>query len=182
MISTLSKKYTKALISSLSEAELTEALASLQKLASVQKISKFQDILVSKELSMAQKEALLMEISSATSAKNRNFIALLLQKKRVDLAAAIADEIREYLSSKSGKAYGKATASFDVSDSELSEISRVLGSKLNRSIELSFSKVETSCFNGIKVEIEDLGAEIEINKNSLKREIVSHILNTSKIF
>ena len=45
-----------------------------------------------------------------------------------------------------------------------------------------FVKTDASGFNGIKVEISDLGIEIEINKNALKKSIIAHVLNTSKIF
>lgn len=86
------------------------------------------------------------------------------------------------LAQKSGKVSGIATACFDVEASDLSEISQMLSKKLNREVELVFVKTDASGFNGIKVEISDLGIEIEINKNALKKSIIAHVLNTSKIF
>ena len=58
----------------------------------------------------------------------------------------------------------------------------MLSKKLNREVELVFVKTDASVFNGIKVEISDLGIEIEINKNALQKSIRAHVLNTSKIF
>ncbi len=182
MVSSVSKKYTKAMTSSLNEAELAQSYKALKNISGALKISKFQDILGSKDVSIEQKAALLSEISESKDAKLANLISLLLKANRIEIVPAIAEEIREFLAVKSGKAEGKATASFDVAAEDIKEISRVLSSKLNRDIELSFVKTDASNFSGIKVEIEDLGVEVEINKDALKKSVIAHILNTTKIF
>jgi F-type H+-transporting ATPase subunit delta len=182
MVSSVSKKYTKAMISLLNEAQLAQSYKALKNISSALKISKFQDILGSKDVSIEQKAALLSEISENNDTKLANLFYLLLKAKRIEIVPAIAEEIREYLAVKSGKAEGTATASFDVAAEDIKEISRVLSLKLNREIELSFVKTDASNFNGIKVEIEDLGVEVEINKDALKKSIIAHILNTTKIF
>ncbi|MCI4400058.1 MAG: F0F1 ATP synthase subunit delta [Campylobacteraceae bacterium] len=182
MVSSVSKKYTKAMTSLLNEAQLAQSYKALKNISGALKISKFQDILGSKDVSIEQKAALLSEISESNDAKLANLFYLLLKAKRIEIVPAIAEEIREYLAVKSGKAEGTATASFDVAAEDIKEISRALSSKLNREIELSFVKTDASNFNGIKVEIEDLGVEVEINKDALKKSIIAHILNTTKIF
>ena len=89
----------------------------------------------------------------------------------------------EFLDSRQQSDQGFAGGNgFDVDASDLSEISQMLSKKLNREVELVFMKTDASGFNGIKVEISDLGIEIEINKNALKKSIIAHVLNTSKIF
>ncbi len=182
MISSISKKYTKALIGALSNEELQKSYESLSKISSAIKLSKFQDIIGSKEVSLEQKAALIAEISGNNEAKLKNFIELLLKAKRVEIIPAVAEEIREFLAAKSGKATGTVTASFDVDNADMQEIAKVLGSKLQRELELSFTKTDAAHFNGIKVEIEDLGVEVEINKDALKKSVIAHILNTTKIF
>ncbi len=182
MVSSISKKYTRALIGSLSNDELQKSYESLSKISSAIKLSKFQDIIGSKEVSLEQKAALIAEISGNNEAKLKNFIELLLKAKRIEIIPAVAEEIREFLAAKSGKAAGTVTASFDVDNADMQEIAKVLGSKLQREIELSFTKTDTAHFNGIKVEIEDLGVEVEINKDALKKSVIAHILNTTKIF
>lgn len=182
MVSSISKKYTKALVASLSNDELQKSYESLSKISSAIKLSKFQDIIGSKEVSLEEKAALIAEISGNNEAKLKNFIELLLKAKRIEIIPAVAEEIREFLAAKSGKAAGTVTASFDVDNADMQEIAKILSSKLQRQIELSFTKTDTAHFNGIKVEIQDLGVEVEINKDALKKSIIAHILNTTKIF
>jgi len=182
MVSSISKKYTKAFIVSQSSAELQGSYEALSNIAVALKISKFQDILGSREVSNEQKSSFLIEISGSKNAKFISFVALLLKSKRVDIIPAVAEGIREFLSAKSGKARGVALASFGVGSAELSEISKTLSLKLQREIELSFRKVDANLFSGIKVEIGDLGVEVEINKNALQKSVITHILNTNKIF
>lgn len=182
MVSSVSKKYTKALAGAQSETELKQTYVSLRNISSALKISKFQDILASKDISIEQKALLISEISENKDAKFANLISLLLKAGRIEIVPAIAEGIRELLAAKSGKADGKTIASFDVDAADLSTISKALSLKLNRDIALSFEKTDTAHFNGIKVEIDDLGVEVEINKDALKKSVIAHILNTTKIF
>lgn len=182
MVSAVSKKYTKALIASQNDEELAQSYKALSKIGAALEISKLQDVLGSAEVSSEQKAALLLEISESENVKLSNFISLLLKTKRVDIAPTVAEEIRKFLAAKSGKARGIAVASFDVDQSDLAEIAKALSDKLQRDIELSFCKTDVTHFNGIKVEIDDLGVEVEINKDALKKSVITHILNTTKIF
>jgi F-type H+-transporting ATPase subunit delta len=182
MVSSISKKYTKALTTSQTDAQLEQSYVALNNISSALKISKFQDILGSKDISLDKKASLISEISGSSDAKLSNFISLLLKANRVEIVPAVAEEIREFLANKSGKAEGRVTASFDVGSAELEEISKVLSTKLKREIGLTFEKTDTAHFNGIKVEIDDLGVEVEINKDALKKSVIAHILNTTKIF
>lgn len=182
MVSSVSKKYTRALAGIQSDVELKESLTALNSISSALKISKFQDILASKDVSVEQKVALISEISGSKDTKIANLISLLLKAGKVEIVPAIAEEIRELLAAKSGKAEGKVTASFDVGSEDLEVISKALGAKLQREIGLSFNKTDAAHFNGIKVEIDDLGVEVEINKDALKKSVIAHILNTTKIF
>lgn len=182
MVSTISKKYTKALIASQDDKGLLESYEALSNIGMALTTPKLQDILGAKEITNEQKAKLLIEISGSDNVKLSNFIHLLLKTKRVDIAMSVAEEIRKFLAAKSGKARGVAVASFYVEESDLSQIAVALGAKLQREIELSFYKTDSSRFNGIKVEIDDLGVEVEINKDALKNSIITHILNTTKIF
>ena len=53
--------------------------------------------------------------------------------------------------------------------------------KLSKTISLNFEKVTKEAFNGIKVEIDDLGIEVEIDKRKIKNSLVEHILSSNKI-
>ena len=182
MISAISKKYTKALAGSQNDTELSKSLESLNRIGQALRLSKFHDILGAKNISYNEKISLISEIAQNGDEKFSNFLKILIKAQKVELVPAIAEEIRVLLAQKSGKVSGIATACFDVDASDLSEISQMLSKKLNREVELVFVKTDTNGFNGIKVEISDLGIEIEINKNALKKSIIAHVLNTSKIF
>lgn len=182
MVSAVSKKYTRALTSALNEAELNKSYEALNRVSSALKLSKTHDILNAKNISVDEKAKLIAGIADYSDAKFSNFISLLLKAKRVEIVPEIAEEIREYLSQKTGKAEGKATASFDVDAADLEAISKTLSTKLKRDVSLTFQKVDSATFNGIKVEIDDLGIEVEINKDALKKSLIAHILNTTKIF
>lgn len=182
MVSAVSKKYTKALTSALSETELNKSYEALNKVSSALKLSKTHDILSAKNISVDDKAALITQVADYNDAKFSNFISLLLKAKRVEMIPEIAEEIREYLAQKTGKVEGKAIASFDVDSSDIDAIAKTLSTKLKREVSLVFKKVDSATFNGIKVEIDDLGVEVEVNKDALKKSVIAHILNTNKIF
>jgi F0F1-type ATP synthase delta subunit len=94
MVSSVSKKYTKAMTSLLNEAQLAQSYKALKNISSALKMSKFQDILRSKDVSIEQKAALLSEISENNDAKLTNLFYLLLKAKRIEIVPAIAEEIR----------------------------------------------------------------------------------------
>lgn len=181
MVSVLSKKYAKALCSLQDPSRLETTLISLQRVAMAMRNEQVKDIVASTQVDQAAKFQLFGEIASSSDEQVVNLLKILIEKKRLSIVEAVADEIRAFLADKSGKYEGRVVANFDVEAAEMSRLEQVVSSRLKKSITLSFAKSTSSEFDGIKVELDDLGYEIEIDKKRLKNNIIEHILRSNKI-
>lgn len=181
MVTILSRKYAKALCELQNIEKLSSTLQSLNRLSIAAKNAKFKDIMAAKEVGAQEKISLLCDISQNDDAQFKNFIALLQEKKRVELIPDITEEIRKYIAMSIGVHEAKVVANFHISDSQIRAIEQAICTRLSKKITLEFDQVAKETFNGIKVEIDDLGVEVEIDKGKIKNSLVGHILSSSKI-
>ena len=181
MTNIVARKYVNALVKIYSERELELVRESLEKIVSAMSIQKLRFILVSKEVSHAKKVELLVEISENTDSKFSNFIRLLVDKQKIDYVASMSEELRKYLASRKGSVSGLITASFDVSPEVKSTLEKSLSHRLGKSVELDVDTHSGHGFNGIRVDLDDISVEVEIEKTKLKDSIIEHILKSDKI-
>jgi F-type H+-transporting ATPase subunit delta len=68
---------------------------------------------------------------------------------------------------------GKIFSDLDMDAKTVEALSSGLGKKVNANITLEFVKTN---FDGIKVEVEDLGVEINFSKQRINTSLIDHIL------
>jgi F-type H+-transporting ATPase subunit delta len=181
MTNVVARKYVKALILTYPSSELAIVHASLVKIASALSIQKLRFIMVSNDVSHAQKASLLVEIAENNDPKFANFVRLVVDKQKIDFAPSMAEELRKYIASKKGSVGGVVTANFNITAELKSSLEASLSKKLNKQVELAVDAHPAHEFNGIKIDLDDIGVEVEIEKTKLKNEIIEHVLKSDKI-
>ena len=165
------EKYTKALLLSLKEEEIIPTYEAMAKIASVVKDSKFILLIKSPLLSVDEKVKILSEIAQYDNPKFLNFLRIVLENKREDLLKEIYLSLYEKMSFYFNAFKGKVEG--DIKEDILKEIEDKLSKKFNAKIKLSLDKNE---MNGIKVFVEVLNIEIEINEEKIKSNLIDYIL------
>lgn len=182
MTNVVARKYVNALTKSYPESELEGVMVALSKIANALTIQKLRFILVSKEVSHSAKSELLLEASEKQQdPKFANFVKLLVDKQKIEYVASMAEELRKYLASRKGSVSGVVTANFNVTDEIKSALEKSLSNKLGKSVELSVDTHASHQFDGIRVNLDDISVEVEIEKNRLKNQIIEHVLKSDKI-
>jgi len=170
----IAKRYIKALKESTDDASMENVELLFDALASEFENDKFNQIVNSPEVSAAEKEALLLEsVKTAKSTQINNLIKLLVENGRIDIIPSIATEMKKELA-RSKKSYsGIIYSNSDIDEKTISSVSSGLAKKVDADIKLEFVKTD---FDGIKVEVEDLGIEINFSKSRMNMQIIEHIL------
>jgi F-type H+-transporting ATPase subunit delta len=181
MTNVVARKYVKALILTYLPNELVEVHCSLVKVASALSVQKLRFIMVSNDVTHAQKASLLIEIAENNNQKFANFIRLVVDKQKIDFVPSMAEELRKYIAGKKGSVSGVITANFNISTELKNSLEASLSKKLNKQVELAVDAHPAHEFNGIKIDLDDIGVEVELEKTKLKNEIIEHILKSDKI-
>lgn len=171
MFHIISKKYTQALMDSVSD--LDEALSILKGFSAVLKNKKNADIIASPFLSKAQKEQFLLESIGKVDIKLQNFFRLLAQSDRILLIPYISDELEKRLLARKKEYAAILTAKEDLDTKTLEKIQDSLAKKLG--VKLSI-KQKLSEVDGIKLSVEDLGIEVSFSKERFSNDLKHHIL------
>ncbi len=170
----IAKKYIKAL-------KTNSDLESLQTISEIFSVlsesfsdEKFVNVIENPHVNMSDKaEILLAAVKPASSDVLNNFIKLLVEHKRIGIIPAIADELKKYIAD-STKTYGGVIYSdSDIDAKVITDLSNGLNKKFDSTISLDFIKND---FNGIKVEVEGLGVEINFSKDRIDSQIIEHII------
>ena len=170
----IAKRYVKALVSVLDKKALNGAAGIFSSLASELNDDKFREIINNPDVSDAIKEEILLAgVKSAKSTVIDNMIKLLIEKKRLGIIPAISHELKQEMARMAKSYTGQVLSNSDVDSKTLAGLSKDLGKKLDAKITLEFQKTD---FDGIKVEVEDLGVEINFSKTRLNTQLVEHIL------
>lgn len=170
----IAKRYIKALKEMSDQASMESINTIFDALASEFDNEKFNQIMSSPEISAVDKEALLLEsVKSAKNIQVNNLIKLLVENGRIDIIPAIASEMKKEIA-RSNKSYsGVIYSNSDIDEKTIAGVSSGLAKKVDADVKLKFVKTD---FDGIKVEVEDLGIEINFSKSRMNMQIVEHIL------
>lgn len=170
----IAKRYIKALKASVGVEDLTNISTLFTALAEAFKNETFVNIINNPDVSDTDKSAILLDaVKSANSVSVNNFVLLLVENGRIGIIPAIAKELHKEICRASKNYEGKIYSNGDIDVAAVEGLSTGLGKKVDASIALEFVK---SDFDGIKVEVEDLGIEINFSKTRLNSQLVSHIL------
>ena len=170
----IAKRYVKALTSMMDDTALANTAGLFAALAKAYAQKDFSELLDNPDIDAEAKEKLLLSlVEGAKSDAINNLMKLLVEKRRINIIPAIAEELRLAIA-KREKAYeGKVYSNEAVADETLAELSSNLGKKMGADITLAYVP---SDYDGIKVEVEDLGVEINLSKTRLNAQLVEHIL------
>ena len=169
----IAKRYIKAMISS-SDASSIENIATVfSSLADSFKNEKFVNIIESPNVSISDKSSILLDaVKSANSDEINNFIKLIVENKRINIIPAIAEEMRKNLARVSKTYEGTIYSDTAIDEKVISELSDGLSKKFDSNITLVYVKDD---FDGIKVDVEDLGVEINFSKSRINNQMIEHI-------
>ena len=170
----IAKRYIKALKS---DADL-ESMQNMTTIFSVLSESfeneKFVKIIDSPNVDIKDKSKLLLDaVKDANSNKVNNFIKLLVENKRINIIPAIAKELKKDVAKSTKNYEGVIYSDTDIDTKLIEKLSAGLSKKFNSKISLVSVKND---FNGIKVDVEGLGIEINFSKDRIDSQIIEHII------
>jgi len=170
----IAKRYIKALLSDSDIAFAQNVTVVFEALSNSFENEKFLNIISSNDVSANEKVSLLLDVvKSANSQRVDNFIRLLVENKRINIIPAIAEELRKNLADMTKTYSGVVLSNTNIKAKTIKDLSKGLSEKYNSKIVLSFEKTD---FNGIKVEVDDLGIEINFSKDRINSQIIEHII------
>jgi len=170
----IAKRYIKAIKKS-SDIESMQNMALIfSTLAESFNNEKFVQIINNPDVSRDQKsEILLAAVKSADSKDVENLIKLLAEHNRINIIPAIAEVMRKDIAATSKSYTGIVYSDSDIDAKVIENLSSELGKRFDSNISLKFVKDD---FNGIKVDVEDLGIEINFSKSRINSQIIEHIV------
>ena len=173
-IISVAKKYVKALILALDASEFDRASDEFKKLASAFSIPKFNFIIDSPMIDAKSKvEFLLSLIDDSSNKKLGNFLLLLSQRQRLHLIPEISKEFEYQKAIRDAKYKGIISGNIDITPAQKSELESKFSNKFDVKVEFETIKND---FNGIKIELDDLGVEVSFSIDRLKAQMSEYIL------
>jgi len=174
MAALVAKRYVTALLDGENAENMAVYAAVFNVLASQFENEKFVDLISSPSIAASAKEEILLAaVANVGSDKINNFLKLLAEKNRLELIPVIADQLSKEISVVNNAYSGKIFSDVDIDSKTIESLSTGLSKKVDANISLEF--VKTS-FDGIKVEVEDLGIELNFSKERINSSLIDHIL------
>ena len=169
----VAKKYVKAILSDAKPGELSAFIENLVELAAAFGSEKFKSIISLPTLKAVKKVEFILSLVKNSDAKFANFIKLLGANKRLELIPAILNEMKIEQSLLENTYRGEVVGNFDLSAEQLKALEENFSKKFDSKIKLDGSK---SDYNGVKVELDDLGVEVNFSIDRLKSQMSEYIL------
>jgi len=170
----IAKRYIKAMTEGADTASIQNMASVFSVLADSFKDEKFTQIIQNPNVCSKDKSEILLEaVASTDSSRLNNVIKLLVENKRIDVIPAMAKELQKDLA-RSTKTYaGVVYSDSEIDAGTMEQLSVGLSKKFDSTISLSYIKDD---FDGIKVDVEDLGVEINFSKTRINNQIIEHIV------
>ena len=170
----IAKRYIKALKSSSDEKSMANTTMVFSALAESFKDDKFIGVINNPNVPSGQKQEILLEaVKSAKSSQIDNLIKLLVENKRINIIPAMAIELVKDIANSTKTYSGVISSNSDIEAKVVAELSGGLSKKFDSNITLTAIKND---FNGIKVEVEGLGIEINFSKDRIDAQFIEHII------
>jgi F-type H+-transporting ATPase subunit delta len=170
----IAKRYIKALKEAVGESALENTAALFNALAAEFANEEFVQLMENPSVAKSAKlEILHSAVKTAKSEEVNNFLALLAENGRINIIPAIASELNKEIARLTKSYSGNVYSKDEIDAATLEGLSAGLGKKVDANIALSFKK---SDYDGIKVEVSDLGIEINFAKNRVNTQLIDHIL------
>ena len=170
----IAKRYIKAMNANADKASIQNMASVFSVLADSFEDEKFVQIIDNPNVSSNDKSEILLEaVASADSSQVNNLIKLLVENKRINIIPAIAKELNKDIA-RSTKTYsGVVYSDTKITIKTMKELGDGLGKRFDSKISLTYVKDD---FDGIKVDVEDLGVEINFSKSRIDSQMIEHII------
>jgi F-type H+-transporting ATPase subunit delta len=170
----IAKRYIKALKDGADTEVVGMATNIFSTLAESFKDKKFVQIMDNPNVSVSDKSTILLKaVESVKSEKINNFIKLLAENRRINIIPAIAEALRKDVALSTKTYEGIIYSNNNIDTKVIEELSSGLSKKFDSKISLIFVK---NNFDGIKVDVEDLGIEINFSKTRINNQLIEHII------
>ena len=170
----VAKRYIKALKNDMDAKALNSTCEIFSQIALSFKDEKFTNVINNPSVSSEDKTNILLDaVKAAKSEKVDNFIKLLGENKRLNIIPSLAEALKKDIAQTTNTYSGVVYSDSDIDAKAIKSLGDGLGKKYNSKITLDFVKSE---FNGIKVDVEDLGIEINFSKSRINDQIIEHIV------
>ena len=174
MAALVAKRYVKALLDGENAENMAGISVVFDALSTQFENESFVDFISAPDVSSSVKEEILLAaIEKAKSEKINNLIKLLAEKNRFVLIPEIAKQISKEIAVVNNAYTGKIYSDTDMDTKTVEALSNGLSKKVDANITLEFIK---NNFDGIKVEVEDLGVELNFSKERINSTLINHIL------
>jgi len=153
--SLVANRYAEALFQLAQENKaLTEVSSDLQELVKVIKNNpELIDLLSNPKFSIERKKQIVSEIFSKANKFVVNTIELLIEKKRVNEIANLAEEFTELAAASQGYAEAKVFSTRALNDAELNEISSAFAKRVGKEKLNIVNEIDPSILGGVRVQI-----------------------------
>ncbi|WP_324170824.1 F0F1 ATP synthase subunit delta [Sulfurimonas sp.] len=169
----IAKRYIKALKNSSDIKSMANMTIIFKTLSESFQDTKFIQVMNSTDVSNEQKlEILLASVKSVKSETVDSLIKLLVENDRINIIPALAEGMRKDATNTSKVYNGVVYSDTDIDKKIMKDLSSGLSKKFDSNISLKFIKDN---FDGIKVNVEDLGIEINFSKSRINSQIIEHI-------
>jgi len=173
MSSLVAKKYANALIEidGLSIESVIEELSSIAD--AIRGNSDVKEFLESPLASKDAKfKAIVEPLKDKVDSKVFNLLSLMSQKGRLALIPALVDILNKEIQAKNGLYSGYVESNDEIDSSLVEKLEKKLSEYSNTNVKLVVKK---SDIDGIKVEVSDLGLELNFSKQSVKDALLAEI-------
>ena len=170
----VAKKYVKALVQTNRDIKFLKHITEdLNVIALAFDNSKFSSIISSVEVKSDKKVELVLSFFKKPKKSVTNLVKLLALKKRLKILPDIVAELKKEIAIKENSYSGIIYTNNELSKQYIANMEKQFSKKFNIRLKL----VQNICdYDGIKVDIEDLGVEIGFSKERLKAQMIEHIL------
>jgi len=170
----IAKRYVKALLDGASAEDTALYKEVFDGLSKAYTSDKFADVMLSVYVDQEKKKTILLDsVKSINNIKINNLLSLLSEKSRINVIPAIAEELRIQIAKVSNSYNGFIYSNEDMSKELIGKLAEGLGKRMNSSVDLTFVN---NGYNGIKIEVDDLGVELSFSKSRIRAEMIEHIL------
>ena len=174
MAALIAKRYVSALLDGENAEGMATLLAVFEALSAQFENEKFVDIISSPSIAASAKEDILLAaVASLKSDKVNNFLKLLAEKNRFELIPEITSQLAKEMAVVNNAYTGSILSDVEMDAKTVKSLSEGLSKKVDANISLEFVKTD---FDGIKVEVEDLGIELNFSKERINSSLIDHIL------
>jgi F-type H+-transporting ATPase subunit delta len=169
----IAKRYINALKQTVDASSLEAVSDVFETAAACFKDAKFNQIMNSSDVSADQKEALLLDVVKAAGSEQvNNLVKLLIENGRIAIIPALATELKKEIARMKKSYSGIVYSNSDIDKNTIEGLAAGLGKRVDAQIALDFVKTE---FDGIRVEVADLGVEINFSKSRINKQLVEFI-------